>query len=395
MDSSPQALLDDALSRGKCLKLVISQPRRGIQTEFTKVVVQPVEVRRQPAWQFAFHASRKVTHENLDARSAIARVSQLLAETFLQAALYTPEADYAIRARPDGALQVSSSPPSRAPATAVSHNREKSYLIPEGTPCPFLAEIGVMTPEGQVRRSMYHKFRQINRFLELVNDVIPALSGEGALRVVDFGCGKSYLTFAVHHLLTEIHRREVEIVGLDRQPDVIRTCSDLAQRLGCAGLSFEIGEIATYRPPAAVDLVVSLHACDTATDLAIAQGVHWGSSAILAVPCCQHELAPQIQSDELSPLLKFGILRERFAAMTTDALRAALLEIHGYSTQVLEFIDMEHTPKNLLIRAVKRRQEDPSKREVWRTEYSRLITSLGIKSFALERALAPSSERRG
>jgi len=396
MDLSPEALLKEGFSRGQCLKLVISQGRRGVPTDFKKVVVQPVEIRRQAAWQFAFHGSRKVTHENLDARAAVARVERLLAETFVQAALYTAEADYAIRVRPDGSLQASSSPPSRrAPATAAGHNRDKSYLIPEGTPCPFLVEIGVMTPEGQVRRSMYHKFRQINRFLELVNDVIPALSAEGALRVVDFGCGKSYLTFAVHHLLTEIHRREVEIIGLDRQPDVIRTCSDLAERLGCAGLSFEIGEIATYRSTAVVDLVVSLHACDTATDLAIAQGIHWSSSAILAVPCCQHELAPQIQSDELSPLLRFGILRERFAAMTTDALRAALLEIHGYSTQVLEFIDMEHTPKNLLIRAVKRQQEDPAKREVWRNEYSRLIASLGIESFALERALAPSSERRG
>ena len=373
---------------------MISQPRRGVQSEFTKVVVQPVEIRRQRAWQFAFHASRKVTHENLETGEAVARVNCLLAETFVQATLYTPAADYAIRSRSDGSLKATAGPPSKKSLPSTSHDREKSYLIPEGAPCPFLIEVGVMAADGTVRRSMYHKFRQINRFLELVDDVIPSLPAEGILRIVDFGCGKSYLTFAVHHLLTEIRQRDVQIVGLDRQPDVIKTCSDLARRLGCSGLSFEVGDIGSYLPSAAIDLVVSLHACDTATDLALVQGIRWGCSAILAVPCCQHELAPQVGNENLTPLLRHGILRERFAAMITDALRASLLEVQGYATQIVEFIDMEHTPKNLLIRAVKRRQDDPAKRaESWK-QYQQLKDSLGIESFTLERSLMIDRERR-
>jgi SAM-dependent methyltransferase len=393
MSEDPRSLLADAFVHQTCVQLVLSQPRQRLSAEYSKVVVRPIELRQRPAWQFAYHASRNVTHENLETRAALAQIEKLLARTFEQAALYTNDADVAIRARPDGTLRATSSPPTKSRSGPATHNREKSYLIPEGTPCPFLIEIGVMTPDGTVRRPMYHKFRQINRFLELIRDVIPSLPKKRPLQIVDFGCGKSYLTFALHHLLTEIEQREVHIVGLDRQPDVIRTCSDLGRRLGCAGLQFEVGEIAGYQPERAVDLVVSLHACDTATDSALAQGVRWESSVILAVPCCQHEIAPQLRNDNLVPLLKHGILRERFAALATDALRAALLNVHGYTTQVVEFIDLEHTPKNLLIRAVKRRRSDPARQNEALSQYQQMRKSLGIETFTLEHALSLSGQK--
>ncbi len=243
-----------------------------------------------------------------------------------------------------------------------------------------------MTPTGQVKSSMTHKFRQINRFLELVDDIVPSLETGRVLRVVDFGCGKSYLTFALHYLLTEIHGRTVHIVGLDKKPDVVRHCADLAGRLNCDGLEFREGDIAEHRESNPVDLAVSLHACDTATDGALAQAIRWKSRVILAVPCCQHEFAKQLDSRELAPLLGHGILRERFAAIATDALRSLVLEIAGYATQVVEFIDMEHTAKNILIRAVRRNQSDARQRAVYYEEYQALKRLLGIETPAIERA---------
>src|SRR5262249_36996839 len=242
-------------------------------------------------------------------------------------AVFTPMADPSIRARADGSFRWKSSPPSKAAEPEPAHNRTKQYLIPEGVPCPFLIEIGVMTAEGRGEGSMTHKFRQINRFLELVDDIVPSLGTASELRVVDFGCGKSYLTFALHHLLTAIHGRTVRIIGLDRKADVIGHCAEIAARLGCRGLEFREGDIADHREDGPVDLAVSLPACDTATDDALAQALRWKTRVILAVPCCQHELAKTIDSAQLAPLVRHGILRERFAALATDALRSLVLEI--------------------------------------------------------------------
>jgi SAM-dependent methyltransferase len=255
-------------------------------------------------------------------------------------------------------------------------------VLEPGVPVPFLIELGVMRPDGEVRKSRYAKFRQVNRFLELVDDVVPSLRSEGVLRVVDFGCGKSYLTFALHHLLAEVHGREVELVGLDLKEDVIATCSALAERVGARGLTFERGDIGDFEAGTRVDLVVSLHACDTATDEALAQAVRWDADAILAVPCCQKEAYRQIESSLLAPLLRHGLAKERFAALVTDTLRAQLLELAGYRTQLVEFVALEHTAKNVLIRAVK---GAPSGEEA-RRAYEDVRDSLGLEP-ALERLL--------
>ena len=247
-----------------------------------------------------------------------------------------------------------------------------------------------MTAEGRVKSAMTHKFRQINRFLELVDDIVPSLPAGRELRIVDFGCGKSYLTFALHHLLTNIHGRQVRIIGLDRKADVIRHCTEIAGRLDCRGLEFREGDIVAHHEDEPVDLAVSLHACDTATDDALAQALRWQTRVILAVPCCQHELAKTIDSRDLAPLLRHGILHERFAALATDALRSLVLEICGYATQVVEFIDLEHTAKNLLIRAVRREQTDPALLTARLTEYQSLKRNLGIETPNLERALGPA-----
>lgn len=382
-------VISNALASGECLLLVLSRKRRGPRDGFTKVSVRPVVVRKNAAYQFTFHFADRVTHENFEPGPAAKRAVRLLQKSFEDAALYTSTADYAIRAAEDSSFRCKAGPPTKAQAPAPAHNRSKEYLIPDGVPCPFLVEIGVMTPAGQVKSSMTHKFRQINRFLELVNDIVPSLATDGTLRVVDFGCGKSYLTFALHHLLTEIHGRTVEIVGLDKKADVVRHCADLAARLSCAGLEFREGDIAEHQESNPIDLAVSLHACDTATDAALAQAIRWKSRVILAVPCCQHEFAKEMKGHEIAPLIGHGILRERFAAIATDALRSLVLEIAGYATQVVEFIDMEHTAKNILIRAVKRQHADNRQRAVHLEEYRALKKLLGIDTPAIERAVSP------
>jgi len=247
-------------------------------------------------------------------------------------------------------------------------NRIKNYLLPEGIPVPFLILLGVMTPEGKVVASRYDKFRQINRFLEFIDDILPdvrkSIADERPLRIADFGCGKSYLTFAVYYYLVEIKKLSVEITGLDLKKDVIDYCNKVAQQLEYRNLTFAVGNIADYAYAHNPDIVITLHACDTATDYALDYAVKHNCRAILSVPCCQHELNMQLDKNKaairaeeespFAPLLKYGIIKERFAALATDALRAEYLENAGYKVQILEFIDMEHTPKNLLIRAVKK-----------------------------------------
>ena len=268
--------------------------------------------------------------------------------------------------------------------------KKKNYLLPEGTPVPFLVLLGIMTDEGKVIANRYDKFRQINRFLEFIDDVLPEFSAKTSagepLRIADFGCGKSYLTFAVHYFLTEIRHINCEIEGLDLKEEVIKYCNDMAQKLNLKGLIFHTGNIADYSGKNSPDIVITLHACDTATDYALKYAVERDARAILSVPCCQHQLNTQLQNrgkqngatgevpPEFETLLKWGIIREKFSSLVTDALRGEWLEQQGYKVQMLEFIDMEHTPKNILIRAVKKNGSTSNS-----TATPKLMETLGIK----------------
>jgi SAM-dependent methyltransferase len=367
-------LLRDLFEGLSLTRAVVSKPRSPELP--AKVTVDPVELRGETAFRFTTHLGDRATHENLSPDAARERLGVLLSD-YGQGLLQTSEADWQILG--DTVLR---RPPTRV-AGSRAHDRRKRYLLEEGTPVPFLVELGVMTADGRVHKSRYDKFRQVNRFLELVDDVVPMLRREGTLRVVDFGCGKSYLTFAIHHLLTVLRGRDVEIVGLDLKEDVIASCAALAERSGVAGLRFELGEIAGFDAAGPVDLVVSLHACDTATDEALAQAVRWKADVVLAVPCCQKEAYGQIESSLLAPLLRHGLAKERFAALVTDTLRAQLLELAGYDAQLVEFIALEHTAKNVLIRAVRGTPAGPEARRA----YEELRDSLGLDP-ALERLLA-------
>ena len=257
----------------------------------------------------------------------------------------------------------------------LTHNRIKNYIIPEGTPVPFLIRLGVMTPEGKIVNSKYDKFKQINRFLEYINDILPSVLEQKKcedypLQIADFGCGKSYLTFAVHYYLTQIKKIDCKIIGLDLKEDVIEYCNSLAKEFDCSGLIFKTGDISKYSDSEKEhnpDTVITLHACDTATDYALKYAVLKNAKAILSVPCCQHEINMQLEQNKrelentdaeiFKPLLKYGLIRERVSALITDSLRAEYLESAGYKVDVMEFIDMSHTPKNILLRAVRKNQK--------------------------------------
>ena len=236
---------------------------------------------------------------------------------------------------------------------SLSHNRTKKYVLQEGVPVPFLVDLGVMTAEGKIVKSRYDKFRQINRFLEFIEDVLPNLDPNRTNTIIDFGCGKSYLTFAMYYYLHVLKKCPIRVIGLDLKKDVIALCNRLSKKFGFENLTFLHGDIAGYEGVDQVDMVVTLHACDMATDYALAKAVKWGAKVILSVPCCQHEVNKQIQNDLLSPVLQYGLLKERMSALLTDGIRGQLLEMSGYRTQILEFIDMEHTPKNIMIRAIR------------------------------------------
>lgn len=383
--------LRQSVRDGSFMHLVLSRPiggaaASGSQPGPSKISVRPVELKTGPHLQFTETVGAQERHRNLDGESACEEVETLFGSTFRHGHLYTTVCDLTAKVKGNGVRLTRSKPSRRKPSSSQSaHDRTKQYLIPEGNPCAFLAEIGVMTADGKVRSAKYDKFRQINRFLEFVEDILPELPAKGPLHIVDFGCGKSYLTFALHWLLTERHQREVDIRGLDLKSEVIRNCSSIATRLGCEGLRFEVGSIETCEPTTDIDLTVSLHACDTATDAALGKAIEWNSKVILAVPCCQHELSQRLVPEVLPPIQKHGILRERFASLTTDSLRALALEILGYRTQIVEFIDMDHTAKNLLIRAVRRSSPAIVAAEI--AEYRALRASFGPGLIALENSL--------
>ena len=310
------------------------------------------------------YTQKQVFHKRLTTKEVEDFMAEHAGTTFKNCVERTESEEITIMANKKGKITRLSHRISSAPSS-VTLTKKKQYLLEEGRPVPFLVQLGVMTAEGKVINSKYDKFRQINRFLEFIDDILPALTEaakDRPLRIVDFGSGKSYLTFAVHYFLTEIRRIPCDITGLDLKEDVIAYCNRLAQESGCQGLHFSVGDIASYGEEASPDLVITLHACDTATDYALSYAVSHGTTAILSVPCCQHEVNLQLnkasQTDQaFAPLLKYGLIKERFAALATDALRAEYLEKAGYKVQILEFIDMSHTPKNLLIRAVKKSGE--------------------------------------
>ena len=340
-------------------QIILSNSRR--KEEVSKVRVRPLLLQEKLVFQVEEFRGKQAFHQNLMKDEAYEYLQNAMSDTFRQMELVSAKGSAQILVSKNGKMTVKvkknrpveGQAKIQAPSTLLDHNRKKKYVLEEGKPIPFLQELGVMTADGRIVHSRYDKFRQINRFLEFVQDILPKLPKGREINIIDFGCGKSYLTFAMYYYLKELNGFDIRVIGLDLKQDVIDHCNQLARKYGFEKLAFYHGDIASYEGVDQVDMVVTLHACDTATDYALAKAVRWNASVILSVPCCQHELNRQMKNDMLEPVLQYGLLKERMAALYTDGIRAEILENHGYRTQILEFIDMEHTPKNVLIRAVK------------------------------------------
>lgn len=345
-------LLNEIIQEQKLIYAVLSNIRKKSEKTFNKASVKPVIIKNELFFQMTYHYDKKVIHNNFKSHEIIIELDSLIKLYFKQAVIFATDADYQILVSKKGKEKILKKPPTKKKEN-LSHNRKKNYILEEDKPCDFLIKLGVMNKNGRVLSQKYDKFKQLNRFLEMVSDCIPYLNKERTINIIDFGCGKSYLTFALYYYLVDKLDLDVNIIGLDLKEDVIDLCNKIAGELGYRSLKFIHGDIKGFKDIENVDMVVSLHACDTATDDALVKAVNWKADVILAVPCCQHELFNKIHNPVMKPLEKHGIIKEKLSSLITDSIRGNILEIMGYSVQMLEFIDMEHTPKNILIRAFK------------------------------------------
>lgn len=344
-------LLNSALT-GELSGITISNVKNSDLGE--KIKIRPVLLKDQLKFQVTFYRGTKVIHKNYEKKELLTDIPLWLGEYFKQMQAEYGDMQASVLVSKKGKVTIKAKRTGCKKQAVLEHNRKKKYILEEGKPVPFLVDLGVMSQNGKIIHAKYDKFKQINRYLEFVDDILEQLPKDREVTIVDFGCGKSYLTFALYYFLRELNGYQVSIIGLDLKEDVIEHCNNLSKKYGYQDkLKFYVGDIAGYNALKSVDMVVTLHACDTATDYALAKAVGWGAQVILSVPCCQHEVNKQLQNDMLAPVLKYGLIKERMAALMTDAIRAQLLEEQGYQVQVMEFIDMEHTPKNILIRAVK------------------------------------------
>lgn len=329
---------------------VLSNPREKDGT--VKVKIRPVMKQDRLLFQCEEYRNNQAFHLNLEAEATSEYVENQM-KVFKQMQMETRQFRYQVLVSKKGKMTIQKRlQTAEVKEVNYSHNRAKHYILEEGKTVPFLRDLGVMTKTGEIVRTKFDKFRQINRFLEFIEDILPQLPKDREVTILDFGCGKSYLTFAMYYYLHELNGYDIRIIGPDLKTDVIEACNQLAKKYGYKKLKFLEGNIADYTGSDEVDMVVTLHACDTATDFALAKAVGWKAKVILSVPCCQHELNGQMANEVLAPLFSYGLIKERMAALVTDSLRAEYLKREGDDTQILEFIDMEHTPKNILIRAV-------------------------------------------
>ncbi len=320
---------------------------------YKKIDIRLVTIKGKEQYQITSYTDKQAFQSNIDKTMLLGKLMEIFPDKMKQMNIFSTDGEYSFKMSKKGKLLASENKNNKTKLSKFEgQNRVKNYILKEGMIIPPLVDMGIFTKDGKIVKSMYDKYKQINRFVEMVDDVLKDDDSE-VINIIDFGCGKSYLTFILYYYLVEIKNKRTNIIGLDLKEDVIEKCNKAAKKYGYDKLKFELGDINGYQSDMPVDMVVTLHACDTATDYALYNAVKWDAKYILSVPCCQHEVNKQIKCDELAPIMKYGILKERMAALATDGLRGNMLEYCGYKTQLLEFVDLAHSPKNILIRAVK------------------------------------------
>lgn len=362
------------------IEALLTQPRNLEELPYERILVKPLLVKNELVIQFECFKGPQAFHENLKPEEGVKRLADWASRGYKNLKLYTQTYDYDLLINRKGQASVKRQPSTKTRVLA-GHDRKKQYILEDGQPVDYLIALGVMDEGGKVYKKRYDKFRQLNRFLEFVEDCLPSLNIGRQIRILDFGCGKAYLTFALYHYLVQVKGFDVEIIGLDLKTEVIAYCNDVAQNVNYKGLKFIEGDIRDFDQEGQIDMVVTLHACDNATDEALAKAAKWGARVILSVPCCQHEFFKQLNQPSLDPILKHGILRDKMNSLVTDSLRGLALEALGYEVQMLEFIDMTHTPKNVMIRAYK--GEDTVS---W-DEFNAFKTTFGLGETFIEKSL--------
>jgi len=373
-------LLKEIIIENNLSKAILSNKITKDKSISDKIIVKPVRIKDEILYQFESYIENKAIHKNLEKDTSIEELLHLIGGVYKQAIFKTTSGEYQVLASKKGKLKIIENKEEIA-SIELSHNRKKKYILNEGEPVDFLVHLGVMSKDGKVYKQKYNKFRQINKFLELVESSMDSIMNEDEINIIDFGCGKSYLTFALYYYLVKVKEKKVKITGLDLKKDVIDFCNTTTQHLEYSNLQFVCGDIKDYITNEQVHMVVTLHACDTATDIALEKSVRWGAKVILSVPCCQHELYDKINNNNLKGMLKHGIIREKMSSLVTDSIRGSILEILGYQVQLLEFIDMEHTPKNIMIRAL---QKYPKHRKEKIDDYLALKEIWGLNDLFIE-----------
>lgn len=367
-----KSLIENIVNNG-IRKAVISKPALK-SNEYKKITVEE----KGKSFQIAKFTEKQVFHENVDVSALSKKLFEIIQGNYRQVNAWSEDAEHMIMISKNGEFSYKKKAVKNTVCAPVTHNRVKNYIIEEGTRVAPLVDMGIFTKDGKVVNSMYDKYKQINRFLEILDDEIDGIKKD-TLNVIDFGCGKSYLTFIVYYYLTQVKGLKANVIGLDLKKDVIKKCNESAKKYGYENLRFEVGDINGFKAPFDVDMVITLHACDTATDYALFNAVKWNAQMIFSVPCCQHELNSQIKTENFEILTRYGIIKERFSALSTDAIRGNMLEYCGYKTQLLEFVDLSHTPKNILIRAVKRPTTPKAVKEKAISEVENLISEFNFK----------------
>ena len=358
------------------IKGIISGKKKK-DNKYEKGKIQRIKINDNDVIQLSLFTDKQVFHTNYNDSDISIALITLLENDFNNLELVTDEFTYSYRITSKGKVLSNKHKNKETVFVETSFNRKKKYILEEGTIVPALVDLGIMMPDGRVVKAGYDKFRQINRFLEIIDD---SIGNEKYLKIIDFGCGKSYLTFILYYYLVHIKNMECEIIGLDLKEDVIDKCNDIAKKYNYDHLKFYKGDIAQYKD-SKVDMIVTLHACDTATDYALYHAINMNCKYIFSVPCCQHEINNELSSDKLHIVNKFGILKERFSAILTDSIRANILQYFGYKTNVMEFVDFENSPKNLLIRA---ELKSKSGNEKIKEELDNTIKEFGIKQTLYE-----------
>lgn len=368
--------LTERILQQQLVTATISQPRMK-SNEVKRIKLKPILLKDVYHIQIEYQFERILKHENVPLEDFPVRLALFFNE-YRQAHMDFIDEKVQIQLSKKNKVLWKSDKSAAPKQINLAHNRQKNYLLREDQPYPFLIRLGVQSEEGKIKKQKYDKFKQINRFIEYIDDALAYLPKDRQVRILDFGSGKSYLTFALYHYLKVEKGLDIRVTGLDLKKEVIEECSKIANDLGYEQLEFLVGDINDYNSESNVDMVVTLHACDVATDMALARAVKWGARVILSVPCCQHELNRQLNTPALDIMLQHGLVRERFAALATDAIRAEILSLVGYEAQLLEFIDMENTPKNILIRAYHTGKKTSSEQ---RARYDNFLALLNAQPF--------------